>query len=54
MVTQIGEPFGPLDIGEPGKLPGRVEVKAAGQMIMEKIAALLPVSARGPYLKDLS
>ena len=54
VVTRIGETFGPLDIGEPGKLPGRVEVKAAGQVIMEKIAALLPVSARGPYLTDLS
>jgi len=54
VVTRIGETFGPLDIGEPGKLPGRVEVKVAGQVIMEKIAALLPVSARGPYLTDLS
>ena len=54
VVTRIGEPFGPLAFGEPGKLPGRVEVKAAGQVIMEKIAALLPVSARGPYLPDLS
>lgn len=54
VVTRIGEPFGPLAIGEPGKLPGRVEVKAAGQAIMEKIAALLPVSARGPYTTELS
>lgn len=54
VVTRIGEPFGPLDIGEPGKLPGRVEVKAAGKAIMEQIAALLPPSARGPYAAELS
>jgi 1-acyl-sn-glycerol-3-phosphate acyltransferase len=54
VVTRIGKPFGPLVIGEPGKLPGRVEVKAAGQAIMEKIAALLPISARGPYTAELS
>ena len=54
VVTRIGEPFGPLDIGAPGTLPGRVEVKAAGQAIMEKIAALLPKSARGPYTTELS
>ena len=53
VVSRIGEPFGPLAIGEPGKLPGRVEVKAAGRTIMEKIAALLPASARGPYLPEL-
>ena len=45
--TIIGKPFGPLEIGEPGKVPGRLEVKAAGQAIMEKIAVLLPYSARG-------
>ncbi len=54
VVTRIGEPFGPLEIGEPGKLPGRVEVRAAGQVIMEKIAALLPLSARGPYTGELA
>lgn len=54
VVSRIGEPFGPLQFGEPGKLPGRLEVKAAGQAIMEKIAALLPVSARGPYTAELS
>ena len=54
VVTRIGKVFGPLAIGEPGKLPGRVEVKAAGQAIMEKIAALLPISARGPYTADPS
>ena len=53
VVTRIGEPFGPLAFGEPGKLPGRAEVKAAGQAIMEKIAALLPISARGPYTTEL-
>ncbi len=45
----IGEPFELLNISEPGKLPGRLEVKAAGQAIMEKIAALLPQSARGSF-----
>jgi 1-acyl-sn-glycerol-3-phosphate acyltransferase len=54
VVSRIGTPFGPLAIGEPGKLPGRDEVKVAGQVIMEKIASLLPVSARGPYTADLS
>ena len=54
VVTRIGEPFSLLTIGESGKLPGRVEVKAAGQAIMEKIAALLPVSARGPYTAEPS
>ena len=54
VVSRIGTPFGPLAIGEPGKLPGRDEVKAAGQVIMEKIASLLPASARGPYTADLS
>ena len=49
VVSRIGKPFGPLAIGEPGKLPGRAEVKAAGQVIMEKIAEMLPVAARGPY-----
>ena len=53
VVTRIGAPFGPLDIGEPGKLPGRAEVKAAGKVIMEKIAELLPLSARGPYTAEL-
>ena len=54
VMTRIGEVFGPLAFGEPGKLPGRIEVKAAGQAIMEKIAALLPLSARGPYTTELS
>lgn len=54
VVTRIGEPFGPLAFGEPGKMPGRAEVKAAGQAIMERIAALLPLSARGPYSTEIS
>ena len=54
MVTRIGEVFGPLAVGEAGKLPGREEVKAAGKIIMEKIANQLPVSARGSYSLELS
>lgn len=54
VVTRIGAPFGPLAVGETGKLPGREEVKAAGRMIMESIAHLLPESARGAYSADLS
>ena len=54
VVTRIGEVFGPLSVGEAGKLPGREEVKAAGKIIMEKIANQLPVSARGSYSLELS
>ena len=54
VVTRIGEVFGPLAVGEAGKLPGREEVKAAGKIIMEKIANQLPVSARGSYSLELS
>lgn len=54
VVTRIGEVFGLLAVGEAGKLPGREEVKAAGKIIMEKIANQLPVSARGSYSLELS
>lgn len=40
--------FGLLAIGGFRSCP-RAEVKAAGQVIMEKIAEMLPVAARGPY-----
>lgn len=47
--TVIGKPFTLFDISEAGKQPGRAEVRAAGQKIMEQIAALLPISARGAF-----
>lgn len=54
VVTRIGKPFGPLVIGDPDCLPGREEVKQAGQLIMTEIAKMLPESARGPYLQQES
>ena len=52
VVSRIGKPFGPLAPKDPDCVPGREDVKRAGQEIMERIAELLPESARGPYLKD--
>lgn len=54
VITRIGKPFGPLAQGDIECVPGREEVKRAGQIIMEQIAGLLPESARGPYLNDSS
>ncbi len=52
IVSRIGKPFGPLAPKDPDWVPGREDVKRAGQEIMERIAELLPESARGPYFKD--
>ncbi|MDD2521623.1 MAG: lysophospholipid acyltransferase family protein [Anaerolineaceae bacterium] len=54
VVTRIGKPFGPLADGDPTCVPGREDVKNAGQEIMRQIANLLPKSARGPYLQEAS
>lgn len=52
VVTRIGKPFGPLAAADPDRIPGREDVRRAGQEIMEQIAGMLPESARGPYLQE--
>ena len=52
IVTRIGKPFGPLASADPNSVPGREDVRRAGQQIMEQIAKMLPESARGPYLLE--
>ncbi|MFZ3152113.1 MAG: lysophospholipid acyltransferase family protein [Anaerolineaceae bacterium] len=49
--TRIGKLFGPLSDRDQNGIPGREDVKAAGLEIMTQIAQLLPVHARGPYLR---
>jgi 1-acyl-sn-glycerol-3-phosphate acyltransferase len=46
--TQIGEVFGPITSDNPER-PTREEIKAAGHLIMTKIAALLPKEYRGEF-----
>ena len=46
--TQIGEVFGPITSDNPER-PTREEIKAAGKLIMTKIAALLPKEYRGEF-----
>jgi 1-acyl-sn-glycerol-3-phosphate acyltransferase len=46
--TEIGEVFGPLETENPER-PTREEIKAAGHLIMTKIAALLPKDYRGEF-----
>jgi 1-acyl-sn-glycerol-3-phosphate acyltransferase len=46
--TQIGEVFGPIRT-ENRERPTREEIKAAGNLIMTKIAALLPKEYRGEF-----
>ena len=48
VLTQIGTVFGPLNADNP-KRPTREEIKAAGHLIMTKIAALLPKDYRGEF-----
>ncbi len=48
LYTKIGEVFGPLETENPNR-PTREEIKAAGVLIMQKIAALLPKEYRGAY-----
>jgi 1-acyl-sn-glycerol-3-phosphate acyltransferase len=46
--TKIGEVFGPIETNNPER-PTREEIKAAGHLIMTKIAALLPQEYRGEF-----
>jgi len=46
--TKIGEVFGPLKTKNPDR-PSRQEIRAAGELIMTRIAALLPERCRGPF-----
>lgn len=52
ITTQIGEVFGPIETSNPER-PTREEIKAAGQLIMTKIAALLPKEYRGEFDPEL-
>ena len=54
VVSRIGKPFGPLATGNVNNVPNRDDVRKAGQEIMEQIASMLPESARGPYLNEVS
>lgn len=54
IVVRIGKPFGPLSPGDVNSIPGREDVRRAGQVIMEQIARQLPLCARGPYLQKTS
>ena len=51
--TRIGEVFGPIPTDTPER-PTREEIKAAGQLIMTKIAALLPKDYRGEFDPELA
>lgn len=46
--TKIGEVFGPLKSSNPNR-PSRDEIRAAGNLIMRRIAALLPHEYRGDH-----
>jgi 1-acyl-sn-glycerol-3-phosphate acyltransferase len=46
--TRIGEVFGPIETSNPDR-PTREEIKAAGDLIMTKIAALLPEEFQGEF-----
>lgn len=48
MTTKIGEVFGPIKSKNPDR-PSRDEIRAAGNMIMMRIAALLPKAFRGDF-----
>jgi len=50
--TQVGEVFGPIETSNPER-PTRDEIKAAGHLIMSKIAALLPQEYRGEFDPEL-
>ena len=51
ITTRIGKVFGPLKSKNPNR-PSRAEIKAAGDLIMTKIAALLPKEYRGQFDPD--
>ena len=50
--TKIGEVFGPLKTDNPDR-PSRNEIRAAGELIMTRIAALLPKAYRGEFDPEL-
>ncbi len=51
VISRSGKAFGPLASKDVSSVPGREDVRQAGQEIMEQIAQMLPESARGPYLR---
>lgn len=53
ITTRIGEVFGPIKTSNAEK-PTREEIKAAGHLIMTKIAALLPKEYRGEFDPELA
>jgi 1-acyl-sn-glycerol-3-phosphate acyltransferase len=53
ITTKIGPVFGPLRSDNKDR-PGRQEIKDAGNLIMTKIAALLPKAYRGRFDPELS
>jgi len=48
IITKIGEVFGPIKSKNPNR-PSRQEIKAAGYLMMTRIAALLPKEYRGEF-----
>ncbi len=48
ITTNIGEVFGPIKSNNPER-PSREEIKSTGEMIMQKIAVLLPKPYRGAF-----
>lgn len=48
VTTKIGDVFGPLSSNNPER-PSREEIKSAGELMMKKIAALLPKAYRGDF-----
>jgi len=53
VITQFGEVFGPIKTENP-KRPTREEMKNAGNLIMTKIAALLPKEYRGEFDPEIA
>lgn len=51
--TKIGEVFGPIETSNPER-PNREEIMAAGNLIMTKIAALLPDEFRGDFRPNIA
>jgi 1-acyl-sn-glycerol-3-phosphate acyltransferase len=51
--TKIGKVFGPIT-NEPDKRPSRDEIRQAGELIMTKIADLLPKEYRGEFSSSSS
>ena len=53
IITKIGKVFGPIESKNPSR-PTRSEISAAGDLIMRRIAALLPKAYRGKFDPELS